>query len=103
MDKIEKLRTAIIIFCQEKLKPGTAESVQWIGILFLLGSLIPSFLAVMAGVTDKLPPIDLVLFIWIALITFFVRAAITKDMVNIITIGLGFVVNAVFMALILFK
>jgi hypothetical protein len=50
-----------------------------------------------------MPPVDLVLFIWAALVTFFVRAAILKDTVNVLTIGAGFIVNAVFMALILFK
>jgi hypothetical protein len=103
MENIEKFRQSLINFCQNTLKPGTAESVQWIGILLLISALIPSFLAVMAGVTDKLPPVDLVLFIWAALIAFFIRATIMKDMVNIITIGLGFVVNSIFMALILFK
>jgi hypothetical protein len=57
----------------------------------------------MAGVTDKLPPIDLVLFIWAALVTFFIRAAILKDTVVVLTVGVGFMVNSVFMALILFK
>jgi hypothetical protein len=103
MDKIEQFRNALKYFCENKLKPGTAESFNWIGVLILLSALIPSFFAVMTGVTDKLPSLDLVLFIWSALITFFIRAIILKDMVNITTIGLGFVVNAVFMALILFK
>jgi hypothetical protein len=57
----------------------------------------------MAGITDKMPPIDLVLFMWAALVLFFVRSAILKDTVNLLTIGAGFIVNAVFLALILFK
>lgn len=88
---------------QHKLKPSTAESIGWLGLILLLASLIPTFLAVMAGITDKMPPIDLVLFMWAALVTFFLRAAILKDTVVILTIGVGFIVNAVFMALILFK
>ena len=90
-------------FFNNKLKPSTAESIGWVGLVLLLAAVIPTFLAVMAGVTDKMPPIDLVLFMWAALVTFFVRAAILKDTVVVLTIGIGFMVNAVFMALILFK
>jgi hypothetical protein len=103
LEKLTLLRGSLFDFFEHKLKPSTAESIGWVGIVLLHGALIPTFLAVMAGVTDKMPPVDLVLFIWAALVTFFVRAAILKDTVNVLTIGAGFIVNAVFMALILFK
>jgi hypothetical protein len=57
----------------------------------------------MSGLTDRMPPVDLVLMIWTALTLLFVKAAVQKDMLNIITIALGFVVQAVLMALIFFK
>ena len=103
LGKLSNLKEYLRNFLEHKLRPSTAESIGWIGLVLLLASLIPTFLAVMAGVTDKMPPIDLVLFMWAALITFFLRAAILKDTVIILTIGVGFMVNAVFMALILFK
>jgi hypothetical protein len=103
LEKFSNLKSCLGNFLQHKLKPSTAESIGWLGLVLLLSAVIPTFLAVMAGITDKMPPIDLVLFMWAALITFFVRAAILKDTVVILTIGVGFMVNAVFMALILFK
>jgi hypothetical protein len=103
LTKFSNLKGSLRNFLQHKLKPSTAESIGWLGLILLLASLIPTFLAVMAGITDKMPPIDLVLFMWAALVTFFLRAAILKDTVVILTIGVGFIVNAVFMALILFK
>ena len=103
LNRFSNLKSSIKHFFDHKLRPSTAESIGWIGLVFLLVSLIPTFMAVMAGITDKMPPIDLVLFMWAALITFFIRAAILKDTVVILTVGIGFMVNAVFMALILFK
>lgn len=103
IDRLGRVKEGIKYFLENKLVPSTAESIGWIGLVLLHAALIPTFLAVMAGVTDKMPPVDLVLFIWAAMITFFVRAAILKDTVNVLTIGAGFIVNAVFMALILFK
>jgi hypothetical protein len=40
---------------------------------------------------------------WSALVLLFLRAIVLKDNLNIITIGLGFIVQAVMMALVLFK
>jgi hypothetical protein len=103
LEKLTRARASFKNFFENKLKPSTAESIGWLGLVLLHAALIPTFLAVMAGVTDKMPPVDLVLFIWASMVTFFIRAAILKDTVNVLTIGAGFIVNAVFMALILFK
>jgi hypothetical protein len=43
------------------------------------------------------------MFLWTGLILLFFRAVILKDILNIVTIALGFVAQAVLMALILFK
>jgi hypothetical protein len=48
-------------------------------------------------------PVDIVLLLWTALVLLFVKAAIQRDLLNLITIGLGFCVQATLMALIFFK
>jgi hypothetical protein len=60
-------------------------------------------LAILTGLTDKMPPVDLILFMWAGLFCFFVKATIQRDLLNIITIGLGFFVQASILALIVFK
>jgi hypothetical protein len=81
----------------------SSEAVGWISVLVLHAATIPTLLAVMSGLTDRMPPVDLVLMIWAALTLLFIKAAVQKDMLNIITISLGFVVQSVLMALIFFK
>lgn len=81
----------------------SSDTVEWIGILALHASTIPSMLSLMMGVTDNTPPIDIVLIIWTALAMFFIRAVIKRDTINILTVGLGFIGQAVMMALIFFK
>lgn len=81
----------------------SAETLEWLAILILHASTIPSFLAVMAGITDKLPSVDLVLMLWLGLALLFSKAAVRKDMFNIVTIGFGFMIQAAMMALIFFK
>jgi len=90
-------------FIQNKFSHISAETVGWLAVIVLHASTIPSLLAVMSGLTDRLPGVDLVLLVWTGLTLLFVKAAVQKDMLNIITIGLGFIIQAVMMALIFFK
>jgi len=92
---------------REKLKEYfskmSAESLEWAAILVLHSATVPSFLAVMAGITDNLPAVDLVLMLWFGLALLFAKAAVRKDMFSMVTIGFGFMLQAAMMALIFFK
>ena len=81
----------------------SSDTVEWIGIIALHAATIPTMLGLMMGVTDNTPPIDVVLILWAALTMFFVKAVIKKDILNIVTIGLGFIGQATLLALIFFK
>ena len=87
----------------EKVSHISAETFGWLAVLVLHAATIPSLLAVMGGLTDKMPSVDLVLLVWAGLSLLFVKAAVQKDMLNVVTIGVGFIVQAVMMALIFFK
>jgi hypothetical protein len=90
-------------FITTKISHISAETFGWLAVLVLHSATIPSMLAVMSGLTDRLPGVDLVLLVWAGLTLLFVKAAVQKDMLNVVTIGFGFIVQAVLMALIFFK
>lgn len=90
-------------FFVEKVSHISAETTGWLAVVVLHASTVPSLLAVMAGLTDRLPGVDLVLLVWAGLALLFVKAAVQKDMLNLITIGFGFIIQVVMMALIFFK
>lgn len=90
-------------FFTNKIGHISAETFGWLAVLILHASTIPSLLAVMAGLTDRLPGVDLVLLVWTGLTLLFIKAAVQKDMLNLITIGFGFIIQATLMALIFFK
>jgi hypothetical protein len=90
-------------FIQTKFSKISAETLGWLAVLVLHSSTIPSLLAVMSGLTDRLPGVDLVLLVWTGLTLLFIKAAVQKDMLNLVTIGVGFIIQAVMMALIFFK
>ena len=81
----------------------SAETMGWVAVILLHLATIPTMLAVLTGLTEKMPPVDMVLFSWVGLFCFFLKAAIQKDFLNIVTIGLGFFVQAAMLALIVFK
>jgi uncharacterized protein with PQ loop repeat len=81
----------------------SAETMGWVAVILLHLATIPTMLAVLTGLTEKMPPVDMVLFSWTGLFCFFIKATIQKDILNIVTIGLGFFVQAGLLALIVFK
>lgn len=81
----------------------SSETIGWAANLVLHAATVPSLLALMSGLTDHYPSVDLVLLVWGGLGLLFIKATIQKDMLNVITIGLGFIAQAVMMALIFFK
>jgi hypothetical protein len=99
MQKFNEFKEAVT----EGAQRVSADFLSWLAILMLHAATIPGLIAVMSGLTDKLPPIDLVLMVWTALALLFVRAAVVKDMLNIVTIGFGFMIQAGMVALIFFR
>lgn len=81
----------------------SAETAGWIAIVLLHLATIPTMVAILTGLTEKMPPVDMVLFSWLGLFLFFIKATIQKDLLNIVTIGLGFFIQASLLALIVFK
>lgn len=80
----------------------SAETFGWIASMILICSTVPTFLTFMSGLSSALPPVDLILLIWSSLMLLFIKAAVQKDMLNIVTIGLGFLAQAAMMALMFF-
>lgn len=87
----------------DKLTHLSAETVGWIAVIIIHAATIPNFIAVMNGLTEKMPQIDILLMMWTGLALLFFKAVISKDMLNIVTIGLGFIVQAAMLALIFIK
>lgn len=90
-------------FVGEKFKHISAETLGWLAVIVIHSATIPSLLAVMAGLTDRMPSADIVLLGWAGLGLLFLKAAVQKDLLNLITIGLGFMIQAILMVLIFFK
>jgi len=99
MQKFNEFKKSVL----EVIQHLSADFLGWLAVLLLHAATLPGLMAVMSGLTDQFPPIDLVLMVWSALGLLFIRAAVMKDMLNIITIGFGFMIQAGMVALIFFR
>ncbi len=81
----------------------TADTLGWLAIIVLHASTVPGLLAVKAGISDSMPQLEIVAFLWVGLLLYFIKSAIIKDMLNVITIGVGFAIQALLLGLIFFQ
>lgn len=105
MVNFSALRFLVLVrkFFLDHFKKITADTLGWLAAIVLHFSTIPSVLALMTGLSDKPPSVDIIMFIYAALVLLFARAILLRDQLNIITIGSGFIGQAALMAFILFK
>lgn len=100
---IKNLPQLTYYFLREHLGKISSHTLGWLTIVLLHFASIPTLLSVLLAENDKLPPVDLMIFIWSGLITLFFKALIERNFLYIATICLGFCAQTVIMSLILFK
>ena len=101
--KLDAWLNSLRTWLEQHLPKVSADTLGWLAVVVIHCATIPTLLALLTGLSDTVPNLDIVLFMWAGLILLFFRAVVLKDMLNIITIGLGFITQAVIMAMILFK
>ena len=101
---LEKLKDKqFLVSIKKEVKKLSPETAGWIALLCLLSATLPNLFALMVGITDNPLPVDIVLVLWTGITMLFLKAALQKDLLTMFTIGLGFIVQCVIMALIFFK
>jgi len=103
MERLEQMIKELRTVVAEKFKQMSADTIGWIAVMVIHAATIPNFLAVMGGLTDRLPQVDILLMVWTGLALFFIKAVIQKDVLNTLTIGIGFIIQATMLALIFVK
>jgi len=101
--KLDELLNSLRTWLDQHLPKVSAETLGWLAVVIIHCATIPTLLALLTGLSDTVPNLDIVLFMWTGLVLLFARAVVLKDMLNIVTIGMGFTIQAVIMAMILFK
>ena len=74
------------------------ETCGWAGMLFVQAATLPTTIAYLLGYSDRLPPLSMVLFVWVGLALYFVRAYYQRDVLYMVSNGFGFFVNTILLA-----
>ena len=103
IEKLDKQLNSLRTWLEQHLPKVSADTLGWLAVVLIHSATIPTLLALLTGLSDTVPNLDIVLFMWAGLVLLFFRAVVLRDLLNIVTIGLGFITQAVIMAMILFK
>lgn len=98
-DNLKNWQTTLLA----QLNGITADTLAFMAVLFIHSATIPTLVAVLTGLTDKMPTVDMVLLTWAGLVALMLQSIVQKKLVITIAIALGFVVQSALLALIFFK
>lgn len=103
INQIKKIPIYIFHFLKEYTGKISARVLGWVTIVLLHFASVPTLLAILMEKSDKLPPVDIMIFIWGALTTLFFKALFERNLLYVATICLGFAAQTILMSLILFR
>jgi hypothetical protein len=103
MENLNRVYRYCVLVLKNRFSKISADTLGWLTNIALHCATLPTFLALMTGISDKTPPVDIVMMLWAALALLFFRAVLLKDLLNIVTIGVGFMFQAMALILIFFK
>ena len=103
MENLNRIYRYCVLILKNRFSKISADTLAWLTNIALHCATLPTFLALMTGISDKTPPVDIVMMLWAALALLFFRAVLLKDLLNIVTIGVGFMLQAMALILIFFK
>ena len=103
LESFLNIPSLILEFIKDHLVNISARTLGWLTIVLLHLSSIPTLLAVLTHQSDRMPPVDIMLFVWGGLTTIFFKSLLEKNYLYLATICLGFVAQTILMSLILFK
>jgi hypothetical protein len=86
-----------------KLTGIGTDTLNWISIIIGHSVFIPSALAILTGLTDRTPGLDIVILVQAALMISFIRSVIIKDGIGSVLHGLGWFSQSLLLAMIVFK
>ena len=85
-----------------KMKLSLSELAGWAGMVLIHSATLPATIGNIMGWSDQLPPVSMVLLVWAGLALFLWRAFARNDMLYIVSNAVGFILNSLLLALIVF-
>lgn len=81
----------------------TAESFNLCVIILLHCASLPTLLSAVTEISDRMPTVEIFLFLYSGLFIFLIKSIATKETFSIVINALGFLVQVILLSLIVFK
>lgn len=75
----------------------------WLGMCLIHGATLPTSLGIVLGYSATLPPLSMVLLVWIGLALFLLDAIVKCDKLYIVSNAIGFILNSFLLAIIVYR
>jgi hypothetical protein len=102
-DMIKAFVAKLWLEFKSSIRQVSIDGIGWTGLIALHAVTIPSLFGLMTGLTDDTPPIDMIIILWTAMGLFYIKAILEKNVISLVIIGLGFIMQSILMALVFFK
>jgi len=93
----------VIAWTETHVAPISEKTLGWLAVILFHAATLPTLLAVLTGLSDKMPSVDMVLLSWAGLVAMFAQACVQRNFLNIVTIAFGFIIQSSLMVLIFFR
>jgi len=103
IDRVKRFGERAAEWLEAHVAQVGAGAFAWLAVIFLHSATVPSLLAIMAGLSDDMLPVEMVLLTWFGLAMLFLQAVTQRNFLQIVTISVGFMLQAGLMALIFFR
>ena len=103
IDYVKQFCVKLWLEFKSSIRQVSIDGIGWTGLIALHAVTIPSLFGLMTGLTDNTPPIDMVIILWAAMGLFYIKAILERNVVSLVIIGLGFIMQCILMALVFFK
>jgi hypothetical protein len=80
-----------------------SNTLQWIGIIIGHCVFLPTALALLTGLSDITPSLDIVILVQAMLMTMFIRSIVVRDNIATVLHGLGWFGQSLLLAMVVFK
>lgn len=98
MEKVSKMQKVI-----NKVRGMAAPEIAgWLAMVMLHSNTIPTTVSLILGYNAILPPLSMVLLTWAGLALYLWRAIYQRDMLYMVSNGIGFALNSLLLAIIVF-
>lgn len=89
------------VFSRIRAMPAP-ELAGWLAMVMLHSNTVPTTLGKILGYSTTMPPLSMVLLTWAGLALYLWRAVYQKDLLYIVSNGIGFALNSLLLAIIVF-